>query len=785
MGDRSMTDMQHGDRRGADTLRPWRTVARHSTLLVCLLLYLGVALLYGVTIPIFETPDAGGHYAYIRELTEGRGLPVQGTPSGERVTGYVASHPPLYYAVTAAVSWWVPDAVDYHDWAWRNPYHTMGDADRTVNKNILVHTAAEDFPWRGTPLVMHIARLVSTLFGAVAVVATYGIGLELFPRRRWIALGATSLAAFNPMFVFTSARVSNDAAVTAFASLAIWGAVRLALRGASRTELALIGAALGLAVVSKLSGIVIAPAVALALAFDSWREWMRTPEEPWPQRLRPVILRWISVGLPFFAVCGWWFVRNVALYGELMGVDAWLSRTATVRPEGMGLLAVIPELGGLEKSYWAVFGWFNVAVAPWMYRFWWVLVRASAVGVALLLWDQASGRGWPTRVNWGVAVLTAALLLNFGSVWRFIMIVEGAQGRYLMPVVAPISVLLMLGLDRLVPDGVRTESWRRGLGATIALTHVVLTVTCLLGFILPAYAKPQTVEEGELPGAMTRFDFSFDGTPVVLLGGYIEADSVDAGDTVGVSLYWQATGPVDEDYFVFLQILGRDMEPIAGVDSYPGGGTFPPTLWEPGVIYRDRYELGVAQDAEVPTAGLLHAGLYTEEGERLPINNSAGEHIRELAFLDRVAVRPARPVPAEIAHQVDAQLGDAVTLLGHDVSMLEVRPGESLTVTLVWRADGVIDADYTAFVHILDSDGALVAQSDHPPVGGAFPTSLWQPGDVVRDDHRLTIGRGIEPGPCELLIGMYNLETHERLPAYQNQVRLKNDVIPVRGMTIE
>ncbi|MGD1996650.1 MAG: hypothetical protein PVH62_07740, partial [Anaerolineae bacterium] len=71
--------------------RKWsRRQFDHWGAVVLVLLYVAVAILYGVTIPIFESPDAGGHYAYIHELTEGRGLPVQGTPSGERVTGYVA-----------------------------------------------------------------------------------------------------------------------------------------------------------------------------------------------------------------------------------------------------------------------------------------------------------------------------------------------------------------------------------------------------------------------------------------------------------------------------------------------------------------------------------------------------------------------------------------------------------------------------------------------------------------------------------------------------------------------
>ena len=785
MRDQIAPETQHSSRSNPVTSRLWRADARHWILAACLPIYLAVALLYGTTIPIFETPDAGGHYAYIHELTEGRGLPVHGTPSGTRVTGYVAGHPPLYYALSAALSWWVPDDVDFQDWAWRNPYQTMGDADRTVNKNFLVHTPAESFPWRGTPLTVHIARLVSTLLGALAVIATYGIAVELFPQRPWISLGATALAAFNPMFVFTSARVSNDAAVTAFGSLALWGAVRLATAGASRKGLLLIGVALGLTGLSKLSGVVIAPAVALALLFDSLRQWEKRSQMPWRTRLSAIAYRWVLVGLPFLAISGWWFLRNVMLYGELMGVDAWLSRTSTVRSEPMGLLYVISELGGLEKSYWAMFGWFNVGVAPWMYRFWWVLVRASAVGLGLFLWDQLSSRGLDRRVHSGLLVLAAALLFNFASVWRFIMIVEGAQGRYLMPVVAPISILLMLGLDRLMPARARPFPWRHGLAVTIGVSHVLLTVTCLLAFILPAYATPRTIPETDLPETMTRSDLFFDGTPITLLGGEIEAESVRAGDRVPVSLYWRAAERPQEDYFVFLQILGRDMEPIAGVDSYPGGGTFPPTLWEPGVIYRDRYELGVATGAEVPTAGLLHAGLYAESGQRPPVLSSAGQPLSELTILDRVSVRPRRPISEQVSHPVEARFGDAITLVGYDVSATSVASGSVLTVTLVWRGEAALTTDYTPFIHVLDSDGTLVGQSDQPPAGGAYPTSLWQPGDIVRDHHHLIIGHRAQSGPCRLLVGMYNLKTNERLPAYADQMRFQDDVISIEGVTIE
>ncbi|MDY6875602.1 MAG: glycosyltransferase family 39 protein [Chloroflexota bacterium] len=762
----------------------------HCSLFICLLAYLAVAVLYGATIPIFETPDANGHYAYIHELTEGRGLPVQGTPSGERVTGYVASHPPLYYTLCAALTFWNGEDVDRLDWVWRNPYHAMGYPGSVANKNYLIHTPAEQFPWRGTPLTMHIARLVSTALGTLAVVATYGITLELFPNRRWLALGAASLTAFNPMFIFTAARVSNDGAVAAFGSLVVWGAVRLAVRGLSRRGLALTGVALGLAMLSKLSGITLVPVVALALLLNALRNMQETRlfSKTWFLSIRKEwLIRLLVDALITFGVaglvCGWWFGRNLFLYGELIGTHAWLSRTATVRPESIGLLDVIPELHGLEVSYWAMFGWFNVPVAPWMYRFWWVLVRAGVLGLVFVLVDQWRARrvsrsAWPVQA--GLMVLACAFLLVFGSVWRFIMIVLGSQGRYLMPAVTAISVFLMLGLSRLLP-----RRWTPGLAVLLSGTHLTLALVCLFAFILPAYVTPEVVQENDLPEEMAHFDLTFEGTPIQLLGGSIEADGVFPGEPVPVSLYWRALEPPQEDFVAFVQVLGRDAEPIAGVDCYPGRGNFPPTLWQPGVIYRDRYVLPLAAGAQAPAVAALHAGLYPQGGDSLVTTLPSGELAPDLMLLDLAPLRPVEPLSEEVAFPVGARLDPDLTLVGYDLFAEDIRPGETFTVTLVWRAETTPAADYVVFVHLVDESGTLVAQADHHPLEGAYRTSFWAPGDVVRDSYRLTVSDAVPSCACTLLVGMYDQITGSRIPAYDGLgTRFEGDAIVAGGVIL-
>jgi len=719
-------------------------------------LYLVVAVLYGVVVPIFETPDANGHYSYIHELTEGRGLPVQGTPSGERVTGYVASHPPLYYALCAALTFWVPDDSDFDDWAWQNPYHANGFPGSVGNKNLVIHTDAERFPWRGTPLTVHIARLVSALLGAVAVLGTYGAAWELAGdsagrrRRTWVALGAAALTAFNPMVVFTGARVSNDAAVAAFGSLVIWGAVRLATRGLSRRGLMLLGAALGLATLSKLSGVVLAAVVALALVLDALR--IRRP--------KLVVARLSFVVLPALAVCGWWFIRNLLLYGELMGVDAWLSHTETVRPEPIGFLEVIPQLQGLEVSYWAVFGWFNVLVAPWMYKVWWVLVRLAALGLLFFLAEQFTRRRAPRETRLGLAVVACSFLLVFGSVWRFIMIVLGAQGRYLFPAVAAASVLLMKGLSWWV------SRWGEGiLAGFLLVAHLAAVLAALFLFILPAYARPQLVTETDLPPEMGPVEVTFAGTPVQLIGGQIELEEARPGDMVPVSLYWRATSPVEIDYVAHVRLLGRGLERVGGTDGYPGGGSFPTTLWEPGAIYRDRYLLPVDTAAQVPTLMVLEAGLRVQGEDPLTSTLPSGEPGPGMILLDTVPLRQVGPVSTQVSYPVRGRLGEVFTLIGADVSATRVEAGGTVTVTLVWQIDAAAATDYTVFVHLMDRQGALVAQTDAPPLGGAYPTSWWAVGDVVRDPHLLPLPADLAPGSYTLQVGLYDPVTGARLTA--------------------
>jgi hypothetical protein len=102
---------------------------------------------------------------------------------------------------------------------------------------------------------------------------------------------------------------------------------------------------------------------------------------------------------------------------------------------------------------------------------------------------------------------------------------------------------------------------------------------------------------------------------------------------------------------------------------------------------------------------------------------------------------------------VDARLDTAATV-----------PGGLVQVSLIWRGLSPMVEDYTVFVQALGPDGQLYGQDDSWPVAGTFPTSQWNPGEVVLDTHRFVLRADAPPGQYRVIVGWYLLSTMGRLP---------------------
>jgi hypothetical protein len=98
-------------------------------------------------------------------------------------------------------------------------------------------------------------------------------------------------------------------------------------------------------------------------------------------------------------------------------------------------------------------------------------------------------------------------------------------------------------------------------------------------------------------------------------------------------------------------------------------------------------------------------------------------------------------------------------------------------LTLYWQTSAALDTGYTVFVHSLGDEGALTGQADGPPLANHYPTTAWQPGEIVADSRLVPPGRRYR-------VGLYDPASGERLPAFSaDGARLADDALvldPVR-----
>lgn len=259
---------------------------------------------------------------------------------------------------------------------------------------------------------------------------------------------------------------------------------------------------------------------------------------------------------------------------------------------------------------------------------------------------------------------------------------------------------------------------------------------------------------------------------------------------VSVRLYWQALRPLDRDLRLYPFFLNSAGETIEDTRQRPliTQLWYPPHEWRPG-------EVVVAETLPWPlgpqwslAVGVLAGSDWSDWSQRLKAyagespasvrRFEANTWVRLATFEQRgrqlVEIHPVEP-GMQPAHPLQANLDGKMELLGYDLSPLLVRPGRDLIVTLYWQASAPMDQDYTVFVHLVGPDGQLVAQHDHQPWWKVpLPTSTWQPGEELRDQHTLQLPPELPSGSYHLQIGAYRWQTLERLPVIEDNALVDN-----------
>jgi 4-amino-4-deoxy-L-arabinose transferase-like glycosyltransferase len=311
-------------------------------------------------------------------------------------------------------------------------------------------------------------RLFSVGLGAGVVILAFAVARAVFPHRPAVALGAMAFTAFVPMHLSMLASVNNDAlAELLIAAMLLLLVRRLAADGPpSPRSLVLLGALLGLGLVTKVTVYIAVPLIALTL-------WLTIPT--WQKLLRQGVIIFglaLVIALP-------WYGRNAALYGgvDILGlgrhnaVVAGQLRTADYLAQVGWPRYAADFLQTTFRSFWGQFGWMAVPMDGRTYLLLLVLTGLAVVGLGL--W--AEGARWlPAGPRPALALLALTeLLMAAGYGWYNLGFVQ-FQGRYLFPALIPLGLFFTVGLAEIL-------AWPRR-GWLIAGLLLALAAATAVGF---------------------------------------------------------------------------------------------------------------------------------------------------------------------------------------------------------------------------------------------------------------------------------------------------------------
>jgi len=300
---------------------------------------------------------------------------------------------------------------------------------------------------------------------------------------------------------------------------------------------------------------------------------------------------------------------------------------------------------------------------------------------------------------------------------------------------------------------------------------------------------------GDLPGSMQAVF----GREISLLGYELASDELKPGEVLQLETHWRAETEVANDYSLEVALTDRGGHQFATWVVPPVTDFYPTSGWRPGEYLRGQQDLPLPTTLP-PDRYQIRLALVSPDGEPLPLS---GTRPREglIRLLDRtarlegqellldalqVSDRLRRFDLPQVSYPLGVTVGKNATLVGYDLDLDRAFPGGEIPLTLYWKAGGPMVRPFKVFTHLVASDGPPLAQDDAPPGRGCCPTSTWTEGEVVVDQHLISLPGDLLPGTYDLVVGMYDEDTGTRLPVRAaDGEKLPHDRALVRSVTVE
>ncbi len=156
--------------------------------------------------------------------------------------------------------------------------------------------------------------------------------------------------------------------------------------------------------------------------------------------------------------------------------------------------------------------------------------------------------------------------------------------------------------------------------------------------VLPRENAPSSADGTTSQARRERF-----GEHIALVGVNLPTRNFRAGESVPLTLFWQADAPLQTSYTVFAHLLGEQYNPAQNnflwgqVDQIPVEGRFPTNAWSPRQIIVDAYQIKL--DERAPAGAYkIEIGLYDANGTRLRVFDADGNDLGDALIAGEIQV---------------------------------------------------------------------------------------------------------------------------------------------------
>lgn len=268
------------------------------------------------------------------------------------------------------------------------------------------------------------------------------------------------------------------------------------------------------------------------------------------------------------------------------------------------------------------------------------------------------------------------------------------------------------------------------------------------GWVTDTAAQPQTIT----PQSPVSFDdiialrsYSLTGTPVPSGVGAVQ-----------IELDWQLLKQTGTRYQISLRLTDAAGRTWAQRDSEPVAGLEPFTIWKAMEERADRHALqiptGVPPGEYTVRVGIRDASTGTalnvldQNKSRKGIEYDLG-NITVTRTPANVVLNPESIIMQE---RLDPPANGGITLLGYSADQGELKPGETLRLSLYWQVRAKPNAGARLLLELLDSNNKIVGSSEREPLAGRYPPSEWHTGEYIWDQEEFAI-------PATASAGRYHL----------------------------